>query len=81
MISYKCSWDLTVFYPPKFQALIIVHYVQVVTLSMALNLPLNTLGLLITYNVLNFHIQVYSQFDVGIQWDRITIHYLELHKK
>jgi len=33
----------------------------VVTSSMALNLPLNTLGLIITYNVLNlykvFHIQ------------------------
>jgi len=30
-----------------------VHYADMVTLNMALNLPLNTLGLIITYNVLN----------------------------
>jgi len=59
MISYKCRWSLTVFSPTRFQALIIVHYTHLVTLTMALNLPLNTLG---TYNVLNLKSLSYTGF-------------------
>jgi len=51
----------------RFQALIIVHYAHMVTLSMALNLPLNTLGLIITYNVLNLESLSYTGF-----WDLTT---------
>jgi len=70
IISYECRWGLTVFYLTRFQALIIVHYAQVVTLSMALNLPINTLGLIITYNVLNLEILSYTGF-----WGLTTIYY------
>jgi len=62
MISYECRWGLTVLYPTRFQALIVVHYAHMVTISMALNLPLNTLGLIITYNVLNLESLSYTGF-------------------
>jgi len=62
MISYECRWGLTVFYPMRFQALIIVHYAHMVTLSMALNLQLNTLSLIITYNVLNLESLSFTGF-------------------
>jgi len=55
---------LTIYYPMRFQALIIVHCADMVSLSMALNLPLDTLGLIITYNVLNLESFSYTGF-----WD------------
>jgi len=60
MTSYECRWGLTIDYR--------VHYTDMVTLIMALNLPLNTLGLIITYNVLNLESFSYAGLTTCIDY-------------